>query len=224
MPTKERIQAATVELTEKLADLGYHVDDFIGPVGPDGEQIDPEAVDKDSDRDLKYYLFSGSDESRFYILFKTGSEFAYIVYPMDILRQISTQLGPHDVEALLNESVEWQQLTAEEEELKYADAVRVVIENTDQSAYYTSAFNLTAYASTALVEYRGQTTDTGFPTEFQCVNTFFPFTEQISLANLDDRIRPVIIAGSRGRRYAEYAFQINKEPEDASDYEIHCVI
>lgn len=221
MPTRSRVQGAVVELSEIISDLGYDVGDFVGPIDENGEEIAEEEVSEEGD--YRYYLTGDAQGSKFFITFNTGADYASVVYPMDVRRHLSAYLDESELDVLLEEQIDWNNLTEEERQNANFKGVQKIIENTDPSEYLHSAFTLSAYASTALVSYRQTTTSDGFPVEFQCSLGIFPYTEQLTLQSVDNRIQPVLTAGERGRRYVEYSFRIDKENKDPSEYEFRSI-
>lgn len=223
MPTRSRIQGSVVELSEIIPELGYEVSDFIGPIGPEGEELAEDEIEDDGDTHYRYYLLGDAGESRFYISFNTESEYASIVYPMNILRHLASYLDETEVEAILDNSIKWDNLNEERKQDLYFEAVEKIIDNTEPAEYHRPAFTLSAYASTSLVSYRQTTISEGFPTEIQCDRGIFPYSEQLTLQYVDDHIQPVLIAGERGRRYVEYSFRIDKEDKEPPAYKFTSV-
>lgn len=221
MPTRSRVQGSVVELSEVISDLGYEVGDFVGPIGENGEEVAEEEIS--DEEDYRYYLTGDAQGSKFFITFSTGTDYASVVYPMDIRRHLTGYLDESEIEAIIEDEINWDDLTEEEKQNINYNAVQNIIENTDPSEYLPSAFTLSAYASTALVSYRQTTTSNGFPVEFQCDQGIFPYTEQLTLQSVDNRIQPVLTAGERGRRYVEYSFRVDKENKDPSEYEFRAM-
>jgi len=223
MPTNRRVRSAIITITEALEDIGYELLDLIGPVDRDGEEISEDEV-PEHEPDVQYYLTGQGRRAKFYIRFSLNRKFANIVYPMDVLGHLGSYLERDEIEALLDQSIDWESVDLAEVDSLAVDAAERVVSNTDPIEYHTAAFNLSAYASTALVDYRQVTTNNGFPTEFQCSRGLFPYTEQMTIKELDDRLEPVLVAGERGRRYMEYSFRIEKEDRVPEDYEFTTII
>lgn len=224
MPTNERIRGTIVEVSERLEDLGYQMTDFVGPVDETGEEISEEKLQGKEPPEAAYYLVSEANGAQFYIMFQTSAKYASIVYPMNALSYLGRNLDIDEIGQILEQDLDDSELTAEEIQELSIEAAKKIVENTSVDQFHTPAFNLSAYASTSLVEYRQQTTDRGFPTEVQCTRGMFPYDEQISLNYLDDRVHPVIIAGERARRYIEYAFTIDKQNKDPIEYTFKSVL
>jgi len=222
MPTNQRVQSAIVDLSEGLSAIGYETKDVIGPVNPNGEPI-PEEEIEEIQEDVQYYLTAETSRSSFYIRFDLDSEYAIVVYPMSVLGHIGSYLNKDEVEALVGESIDWGETNDQEEDMITKRAAELVVENADKSQYHTAAFNLSVYASTSVVDYRQTTTDSGFPVEFQCLRAIFPYSENMTMERIDNRVHPVIIAGERGRRYVEYAFRINKDNKSPEEYEFESI-
>ncbi|WP_423997370.1 hypothetical protein [Halorubrum trapanicum] len=223
MPTKQRVRSAIVEITEALTSIGYETNDLIGPVNEKGEQI-PEGEVEETDEVVQYYLTGETSRSNFYLRFSLDQQYAVAVYPMNVLRHLGSYLDRDEAEAIIDEPLDWAEMNEQEEDMMIQTAAERVVENTDPANFHQAAFNLSAYASTSLVDYRQTTTDDGFPKEMQCVRGIFPYTEHITLEQIDSRIHPVIVAGERGRRYIEYSFRIDKENKSPEDYEFKALI
>ncbi|WP_436933715.1 hypothetical protein [Halovenus marina] len=200
--------------------MGYEIDDFSGPIKEDGEEVEPEKIEDEEDGRFRYYLTIKLEGSQCYIVFDTAFRHAEITYPLNIANTVSRQLETDEIEELTGESVDWESLDELEESDLKRNAALKVIDNTDPSTAHRASFNLSAYTSTALVDYRHRLAENNFPIEFQCTRSMFPYTEDVTLQYLDDRIMPVIIAGERGRRYAQYSFAIEKEDRQPAEYEI----
>ena len=206
-----------IEIAEQLEKLGYRVDETRGPINPEGESI-PEEEIQDTER-FQYYLIARAGEKVFYILFDNQKSYATVVYPFDVLRHLGQRLSKEEVEAILDEKIDWDDVEDDGTALLHSQAAGVVIENTPPEVFPQPAFNLSIYASSAFVDYRQTRTERGFPREFQSAQGIFPYTERMSLSQLDNRVHPVIIAGERGSRYVEYSFIIDKEDKHPQDYE-----
>ena len=217
MPTDQRIQSAIIEIAEQLDQIGYEIDDTRGPVDAAGEAIPEDEVDE-AER-FQYYLIAGTSGTFFYILFDSQGRHATVVYPFDVLRHLGQGLSDEEVEAILDQSIEWNDLQGSEADLLYSQAAETIIGNTPPKVFDQPAFNLSIYASSAIVDYRQTQTETGFPREFQSARVIFPYTEHMSLSQLNERVNTVIIAGERGRRYVEYAFAIDTEDKQPQNYE-----
>lgn len=223
MPTKQRVRGAIVEVSERISDLGYETHELVGPVNSEGEEISADEVDEVSD-EVRYYLTGSANGANFYILFSPSREYTTIVYPMNVLGYLGRQLDEDEVNSIIDEDIEWEELNSQSEDQARNSAAERIIDNTDPGHFHRAAFNLSTYASTSLVDYQQITTENGFPAEFQCVRGMFPYSEQISMARLEDRIYPVVIAGERGRRYAEYSFRIDKEDKIPQEYEFRSLL
>jgi len=217
MPTNNRIQSALIEVAEQLDRLGYVVEETRGPLNMEGDVVSEDEIE-DAER-FQYYLITRADEKVFYIFFDNNRDHAIVVYPFDVLKSLGQKLNDEEVKAILDDPVDWDDLSDDEIEILHSRAVEEVIENTPPNAFYRAAFNLSVYASSAIVDYKQTRTESGFPREFQSTRGVFPYTDHMSLSELDDRVDPVIIAGERGRRYVEHAFMIDKEEKQPQDYE-----
>jgi len=217
MPTNNRIQSALIEVAEQLDRLGYVVEETRGPLNMEGDVVSEDEIE-DAER-FQYYLITRADEKAFYILFDNKRDHAIVVYPFDVLKSLGQKLNDEEVKAILDDPVDWDDLSDDEIEILHSRAVEEVIENTPPNVFYRAAFNLSVYASSAIVDYKQTRTESGFPREFQSIRGVFPYTDHMSLSELNDRVDPVIIAGERGRRYVEHAFMIDKEEKQPQDYE-----
>ena len=229
MPTRNRTRGAAVETSEILTELGFDVHDIRGPITAEGEELDPEAADQTQSEGAEpeyyqYYIIAGLEKSSFYLKLQSDRSFGTIIYPMDIISALSGQLEEKEVGAILGEPIDWDSIDENQRYALYSEAIENIIQNTDQDVYYRAVFNLSAYASTSLVQYTTETTEDGFPKEFQCGREFFPFTENLTLQYVNDRVISVLIAGERGRRYVNYSFKIHKEGKEPPEYEIRTVI
>jgi len=223
MPTNQRVRSAIVGVSEGLADLGYEVIDLVGPINSEGQEISEEELEGE-EAGVQYYLTGQSRHVNFYITFNLDNRYAVAVYPMNVLRHLGSYLDRDEIDRLLDRSIDWEDIDEQERDRMAMDAAEQAVENTDPAQYHMAAFNLSAYASTSLVDYRQITTDNGFPTEFQCVRGLFPYTEHMTIKRLDDRVQPIIIAGERGRRYMEYSFRLEKEDKSPEEYEFAAII
>jgi hypothetical protein len=225
MLSGKRVQSKVVEVGETLENIGYEVNEFIGPTNSEGDPVDPEQDEElEEEDDLLYYLTCNLEGAEFYIAFSTNRKTASIIYPMDVLAYLGSQLSENEVESLVDESINWGSLSPEEEEEYGISASKTIINQTDPENYIIPAYNLSAYVSTSLIDYRQTTTEEGFPTRFQCLRLMFPYTEQVTMKSLEDRIMPVIVAGNRGKRYIEYAFRFEKEDREPQEYEFKSII
>lgn len=224
MPTRDRVRGTLVETSEQLSQIGYEAEEIVGPVNSDGEEIPLDEVEERPDEDVRYYIIGSSETVSFYILYQLDKNFAMIVYPMNVFSHLSSYLNEEEVETILEESIDWDGISPQRKENINRKAIQKIVEQTDPLKYHRAAFNLSVYASTALVDYNQMTTDEGFPIEFQCVRGMFPYTEQISMSRIDDRVHPVLIAGERGRRYIEYSFRIDKEDKNPKEYKFAALI
>lgn len=222
MPTNQRVRSAIIDVSEGLADIGYEVIDLVGPIS-EGKEISEEELEGE-ESGVQYYLTGQARHAHFYIVFELDKRYAVIVYPMNVLRHLGSYLDRDEMGELLDRSVDWEDLDDQQEDSVARDAAEQVVENTEPIQYHRAAFNLSAYASTSLVDYRQMTTENGFPTEFQCARGLFPYTEHMTIKRLNDRVQPVIIAGERGRRYIEYSFHIDKEEKSPDEYEFAALI
>lgn len=219
MPTDERLRGVLVELAETLEELGYEIDEILGPVSNDGEEVDEDTVD--SDTVLNYFIMGAASGSRFYIVLGSNRKYGEVVYPFDVRKQLATNIQERHVDKILGKTHEWGEFESDGEGVKLRhDAIDKVIENTRPVVKRRATFNLSAYASTAVVDHRQGFSDGQFPVQFQCLRAIFPFSEQISLKHLDDTVHPVLIAGERGRRYVESAFTIADDTTDSGKYEV----
>lgn len=223
MPTDQRIHSAIIDITEGLSDIGYNVTDLIGPINNDGEEIPEEEVNTE-ESDVVYYLTAETSHANFYIRFTSSDQYAVVVYPMNVLRHLGSYLNKDELAELLDRSIDWDVINDGDRNMLFEDAAKKIVDNTDPVKYHTAAFNLSAYASTSLVNYRQITTENGFPTEFQCARALFPYTEHMTIRRIDDRVQPTIISGERGRRYMEYSFHIDKEDRSPKEYEFKAII
>ena len=223
MPTKQRVRSAIVEISEGLSSIGYETNDLIGPVNSTGEEISEEEVEE-ADEAVQYYLTGETSRSNFYLRFDLDTQYAVVVYPMNVLRHLGSYLDRDEAEAIIDESLDWTEMNDQEEDMMMLTATERVVENTDPAKFHAAAFNLSTYASTSLVDYRQTTTEEGFPKEFQCVRGIFPYTGHLTLDQIDSRVHPVIVAGERGRRYVEYSFRIDKEEKSPEEYEFKALI
>lgn len=219
MPTDERVQAAVIEISEQLTAIGAEVDDAFGPANLDGEEVPQEEIEE-LDEQLQYYLSGNLNGNYFYLTFPLEYDYAVIVYPMDVLKYLGLQLSNEEIEQVVEESIEWEELSPEVKDQVYASAGSVIAENTDQVEFQRGSFELSIYGSNPLVSYRERVTENGFPAEFQCVRGLFPYTESVSASELDNRLTSVVNTGNQARRYVHYSFSIDKDNKQPSEYEI----
>lgn len=217
MPTDNRIQSALIEVAEQLDRLGYMIEETRGPLNMKGDVVAGDEIE-DTDR-FQYYLIARGNEEVFYILFDNKRDHAVVVYLFDVLSSLGQKLNDEEVKAILDDPVDWDDLSDDEIEILHSRAVEEVIENTSPNPFHHAAFNLSVYASSAIVDYKQTRTESGLPREFQSTRAMFPYTDHMSLSELNDRVGSVIIAGERGRRYVEHAFLIDKEEKQPQDYE-----
>lgn len=203
MPTKDRVEAVVIEISEKIESLGYDVAEIIGPIEQENEG--------DETEESVYYITAQGGNIRFYITFSDEYKFGNVVYPFNIAAHLARQLDWDETEAVVEEQPNWDDISEDEMNELQKQAGRRIIENTAIEDLLVAKFNLSAYASTAIVDYRQSLAENDFPVQFQCSRAVFPYTEHISLRKLDDRIVPVLIAGERGRRYVESSFLVEKE-------------
>lgn len=209
-----------VEIREILEDLGYEVVRVRGPFDQDGDLIDDEADFDDSNPDsrLLYFLIANAGPAQFYIRFDTGAKYAQMTYQMNIIRYVSRQLEEDEVELLLDINPVWDDIDPSEHEAHFSNAIRKIIENSDPIEFNKASYYLFAYSTTALVEHVQERTEDGFPTTFECTRTLFPYTENMTLQHVDDRLLQLLIAGNRGHRYVREAFIIDKTSDNPTEY------
>lgn len=210
MPTENRVDAAVVEISEKIERLGDDVVDIIGPEEP-----------TEKENGVRYYILIESNESRYYIALTTAYEYGTVVYPYETYTHIGALLSEDEIESFHSEEINWEDEDREEVQKKTDEAAAKIINNTSAGEIWQAVFNLSAYASTSLVNYYAeQDNNSGFPHQFQCTRNIFPFTEELSLRSLDSRTTPTVIAGKRGKKYIESAIYINKEDREPQEYTI----
>lgn len=224
MLSPQKVEAKLFEVSENLESLGYEIRDVVGPNNKAGESIDPEEVENIKDMEVVYYLSCELQQAEFYIAFSTNRKTASIIYPMDVLAYLGSRLSENEVESVVDEQINWENLSSENEREYRVSASKTIVEQTDPEDYAYPAYNLSAYASTSLIDYRQTTTKDGFPTEYQCLRLMFPYTEQITMKSVEDRIMPVIVAGNRGKRYMDYSFRFETENRDPEEYKFKAVI
>lgn len=224
MPTEKRLRSAITEISEKIELIGYEVNEVIGPLNSDDKKIGREEFEENIQEDVHYYLTAGIEKISFYIQFRLDREFAMIVYPLDVFRQLSILIDNKETEAILTQAYDWDKLGAKEKEQLHIKAINKITQNTNSEQFLEAAFNLTIYASSENVQYKQNTTDDGFPVKYQCVRPLFPYTEQMTISHIDNRIFPVINAGERGKRYIQYIFRLDKENKQPQEYEIKSLL
>lgn len=223
MPSNERIRGSIVEMSDRLGDLGYGTKQLVGPIAGDGEEIRPEDIDENTAKPISYYLVAESGEQEFYIEFSTEREFSTIVFPLSVEKRLANRLSDEELRGLLDEEIDIEDFNSEEREVLLKRGARNIIRNTPAEHYLKAQFVIGSQASTSLVDYV-QTTVEGFPVEFRCRRAIFPYTENLTLEYVDDRVHPVIIAGNRGRRYVDSSVAIlnsvDGESLDPNEYEV----
>lgn len=224
MPSPEKVEAKLFEVSETLESLGYEITDVVGPNNKQGEPIDPEEYENIGDTEVVYYLSCQLQRAEFYIAFSSNRETASIIYPMDVLAYLGSRLSENEVESIVDEQINWESLSPEDERKNRVLASKTIVEQTDPEDYAQPAYNLSAYASTSLIDYRQNTTEEGFPTEYQCIRLMFPYTEQITMKSVEDRIMPVIVAGNRGKRYMNYSFRFETKDRKPEEYRFKSVM
>lgn len=214
MPTEKRIAGAAYEISETLKALAYDVGDLVGPIKLENE---------DSEVEQKiFYITAEGSHGAFYIAFSDQYDFANVVYPYNIATSMSDLLTAEEIESIIGVSPDWDKIDNDYKRDLLEKAGLSVIENTPIEALRLPQFHLSAYGSTAIVSYTDAPAENGFPREFQCKLSIFPYTENTTLRELDYRVDPVLIAGERARRYVESSFYIDKEGEP-SDYELRAL-
>ena len=198
MPTEKETADAADEIADKLERLGFGDIRQEGPI---------EIEDKDSTVH-QHFVYANKVNNIFYFRLLDKYEFASVVYSYSVAKSIGSQLDEDEVRELAD--IESKDEIGE-------NAVRVaggqIIEQTPRESLIMARFNLAAYATTALVNYKEQTTENGFPEHFQCVRGVFPYDGNMSLRELDDRIETTLTAGDRGARYVESSLFVKKREE-----------
>lgn len=217
MPSNDRTRSVVIELSERLVDLGFEITDLVGPLDSRGEEADFENGDEDTG--LHYYLLAEGSRGRFYIAVGTDRKYGEIVYQMDVIKHLSNYLDESEVDSVLDSDHEWDDLEETESEQIEKEAVVQILSNSDPYILHNASFNLSAYASTSVVNYHSNTVNEYFPAKYQCVRSIFPYSEHMTLKEVDDRVEPVLIAGERGRRYVEHSFHIRSVDEEEGEYE-----
>jgi hypothetical protein len=204
MPTKERTAEAAEEIADKLDRLGFSEITQEGPI---------EIQDEDS-VSHQHFIYANKQNTVFYFQLMDEYEFANVVYSYNVAKSIGSQLEDDEVQQLAGQGTEDE---IDEDILEEAGVQ--IIEQTPKEALVMSKFNLAAYATTALVNYKEKVTENGFPARFQCIRSVFPYDGDMSLRELDDRVETTLTAGDRGARYVESALFIERgEEQDPSDY------
>lgn len=219
MPTERRVESAIITISEMLEELKYEVQETLGP-----EKIEAEKNSNIESSTLVYYLVARARDSTFYITFRTDTKIANIVYQMDVLSHLTQYLDRKEVATIIEDDPNWDEIPPEQERELYLDAIREIIQNTDQSKIHRPAFTLSAHSSTSFVDFLAERAENGFPVQFQCTRAMFPYSGELSIQAIDDRVYPVIVAGRRGRRYVEHSFRIEKEGLEPTEYEFAAII
>jgi hypothetical protein len=208
MPSKNRVAGVAVEISEKIPELGYTVDEIVGPV---------EIEDEDGENivENKYYVHAEKGNTYFYVHLTDRYKFCQIVYPYNIASLIGQRLSESEIQHFTDLAE-----NNEEEQTSEVVAGTEIIEQTPIEKLWEAKFNLAMYSSMPSVNYSERTSQNGFTLEFQTTRGIFPYTESLSLRNLDERVESVLIAGDRGARYAESAFFVEKEDRDIYEYEL----
>lgn len=203
MPSKEQTAEAAEDIAEKLSRLGF------GEISHEG----PIEIEDDGSTVHQHYIYANKNNSVFYFQLLDKFEFGRVVYSYDIARTIGKQLSDEEIRELVDvdsdKEIELELIT---------DAGVQIIEQTPSGPLNMARFNIAAYATTALVDYREGTTVNGFPSQFQCTRGIFPYNGNMTLRNLDDRVETTLTAGDRGARYVGSALLVDKDQEDPSDY------
>jgi hypothetical protein len=227
MPTEQQIEVVIGELLEIVDQLGYDSGDVIGPLyEPDAEDDEDEEeigeaskTEESHIEETLYYLTASGKVGSFYIAFSTEYKYASVNYPLSIGLNIGSRLEPDEVLELSESSADWDDLEETEKDDLYESAGITIIENTPIESIWHPKFNISAYASTALVSYEETLTENGFPYQFRCNRGMFPYTEELTLKSIDDRISSVMIAGNRGKRYVDSSFVVD-DSGDIDEYEL----
>lgn len=213
MPTKNRVRGAIVEITDKLERIGYTDYDVVEP-----QMSEDEDEDEDEEDDHPaFYIFVRHPGANFYVALPLETEHGDINYPFRISTFLANRLTDDEIEQICENSDRNLPENSGNDDLKGELAGIEVIENSSSDQLGMAQFHLSAYASTALVDYEIEPTRTGFPSMFRCRRGVLPYTDDFSLRTLDNRTDSVIAAGKRGRRYVEASFFIDKEG-DPTDY------
>ncbi len=206
MPSKKETADAADEIVDKLERLGF------GEVREEG----PIEFEQEDTVINQYFVFANKSNTVFYFRLLDKYEFANIVYSHSIAKSIAAQLDDDEIRELTDRDSEDD---IGEDELMQAGVQ--VINQTPKESLVVAKFNLAAYATTALVSYKEETTEKGFPERFQCVRGVFPYDGNMSLRELDTRIETTLTAGDRGARYVESALFLDKgDEEKPSEYVI----
>jgi len=204
MPAKEQTAKAADEITSKLNRLGFDEISREGPI----------EIEHDDSTVHQYFVYANKLNTVFYFQLLDEYEFGTIVYSYSVASTIAGQLSDEEVQELTGQDPE-QEL----EKPLHREAGIQMIEQTPQESLIRPKFNLAAYATTALVNYREETTENGFPARFQCVRAVFPYDGNMSLRELDNRVETTLTAGDRGARYVESALIVDKgENKEPSEY------
>ena len=213
MPTERRIEATIVALSEVLEQIGYQIEETTEPRALDNENGDFDSAEK------IYYLIINARQSQFYITFRTDLNYCSIVYPMDIMKHLSLYLDDEEVDLIMNVDSKWQNLNDKQKEELYTEAIIKIVNNTDKSRIREASFDLFKYASSPMIELLFERDENGFPLLFQCNRGIFPYTQELSMKEVDDRVFPVLVAGRKGRKFVEHSYRIKKEDREPDEYE-----
>jgi len=206
MPTKEETADAADEIANKCKRLGF------GDIIQEG----PIEIEEEDTTIHRHYVYAKKVNNVFYFQLTDKYEFGNVVYSYSVAKSIASQLDDDEVRELADRDSE-DDIT--ESVLKKAGVQ--IIEQTPRGSLIMPKFNLSAYATTALVNYKEETTENGFPERFQCVRGIFPYDGDMSLRELDDRVETTLTAGDRGARYVESALFLDRgEENEPSEYVI----
>lgn len=205
MPTKNRIEATLDELAEVIESVGDDVHRIEGPQ----ELEDDEGVEH-----TVYYLFGESDDSRFYLTATTELDHMAAFYPYSVARRIG-QITPEEERELILSDLDIDE-DAEElgaEELEFVG--EQIIDQTPDGIINRARFNIAAYGSSDLVDlqFEGQS-DIGF---FRTARAMYPYTEKITIRNVNDRIMASVHLGKRASRYVRSSFYVSKDDIDGEE-------
>lgn len=201
MVSERQLQASLIQIVEALSDLGDVVTDT----------LEPDDLETDEEQ---YYILAESDGSNYYIATTVDANHATVVYPLNTARALGERLKQEEQETILS-SISDE--IPEDEGHQHEAVGNYILDRTPKETSAMARFNIAAFGTTSNANIRMDPEGdiTRFPSYIQCTRNLFPFTEKISMRELNDRVMSVIISGKNAKRYFNSSVHIT--PEDGTE-------